>query len=89
MKVLPQAKSGKPGAEEGFRDILDGPEDSNRDINISFYGEDRDSGHGGGSNGEGRLDARILTRPVRRAAATMNGTAIRPANRKSTNDEVL
>lgn len=39
LKVLPEAKSGKPGSEAGFREVLGGPEDSDRDINVSFYAD--------------------------------------------------
>jgi hypothetical protein len=39
LKVLPEAKSGKPGSEEGFREVLARPEGSDRDINISFYAD--------------------------------------------------
>ncbi len=44
LKVLPQKKGGRPGAEQGFLEILSGPEDSNRDITISFHA-DRHAAH--------------------------------------------
>lgn len=44
LKVLPEKKGGKPGSEERFRDVLGGPEDSNRDVTISFHA-DRHAAH--------------------------------------------
>jgi hypothetical protein len=37
--LLPQVKSGKPGSEEGFREVLSRPEGGDRDITVSFYAD--------------------------------------------------
>lgn len=39
LAVLSESISARPGAEKGFREVLAGPEDSNRDINMSFYAD--------------------------------------------------
>ncbi len=39
LELLKEKKSGKPGSVAGFRDVVTGPEDSNRDVTISFYAD--------------------------------------------------
>lgn len=39
LDLLEEEKSGKPGSVAGFRDIVAGPEGSNRDVTISFYAD--------------------------------------------------